>query len=114
MTPSVTASPPAIRHQSEAAFQRAVIEYAQLNGWAVYHTHFSRHSQAGYPDLTLVRGRRLVFAELKTATGRMSAEQQQWLNRLALTGVETFLWRPADWPVIERELGRDLASERAA
>ena len=47
----------------------AVIDLARLRRWLCYHTHDSRHSAAGFPDLLLVRGRRLMAAELKTARG---------------------------------------------
>ena len=73
---------------SEASFQGAVVEYARLRGWLVYHTRDSRGSQPGYPDLTLVRGGRLIFAELKTDTGRVRVEQQAWLAALAFAGAE--------------------------
>lgn len=90
---------------SEAAFQSAILALAQLAGWRVYHTHDSRHSPAGFPDLVMVRGRRLVFAELKSGRGKVSAAQQQWLQALAgVPGAEVRVWRPADWPAIEREL----------
>ena len=42
---------------TEAQFQEAVVQLARLTGWLVYHTFDSRRSQAGYPDLTLLKGR---------------------------------------------------------
>lgn len=101
--------------EAEAAFQAAVIELARLCRWRCYHTHDSRHSAAGFPDLCLVResdresGGRLIFAELKSARGRLRAEQRAWLDALgaSVPGVEAYLWRPADWPAIERVLMRD-------
>jgi len=50
----------------------------------------------GWPDLILVKGRRIIAAELKSDTGRLAPEQQQWLDTLAGAGIETFLWRPSD------------------
>src|SRR5688572_19177552 len=41
--------------QTERAFQAQVVKYARLMGWTAYHTHDSRRSQAGFPDLVLVR-----------------------------------------------------------
>lgn len=79
----------------EREWQAQVVEAARLMGWRVYHTHDSRRSAPGWPDLALVRDR-LVMAELKTETGRVSPEQQQWLALLTAAGVETYLWRPSD------------------
>ena len=89
---------------TEAEWQRQIVEYAELHGWLCYHTHDSRRSQAGYPDLTLVRYGRLVFAELKTQHGRVSREQAVWLNALEGTGARCYLWRPAQWQEVQEVL----------
>lgn len=95
-----------VRAETEAGFMATVTDYARLNGWLVYHTHDSRRSTAGFPDLVLVRAGVLIFAELKTAKGRVSFEQEEWLAALRETHSCVFLWRPADWPEIERALAR--------
>ena len=59
---------------------------------------------AGYPDLTMVRGKRLIFAELKSAKGEPSEDQMIWLALLDHAGAEAYLWRPADIESIERIL----------
>jgi hypothetical protein len=75
--------------------------------WEVYHTHDSRHSPAGFPDLVLVRPPRVIFAELKTATGRVTADQWRWRDLLdGCPGVECYLWRPYDRDEILRVLAR--------
>lgn len=89
---------------SEAQFQRTVIELARLRGWAVYHTHDSRHSEAGFPDLVMARMDRLIFAELKRDGEGPSPYQALWLELLQATPAETFLWHPADWVEIEETL----------
>lgn len=83
---------------SEADLQTAVRDLARLTGWLCYHTHDSRRSDAGFPDLTMVhiRQRRLLFVELKTAKGRLSAAQAGWLDSLSAVGIECAIWRPAD------------------
>lgn len=83
---------------AEAQFLAAVRQLAQLCGWRVYHTHDSRRSEPGFPDLAMVHPgqKRIVFAELKTATGRTTAEQDAWLVDLDAAGAEAYLWRPAD------------------
>ena len=96
--------------QTEAQFLAAVIQYAELKGWMVYHTHDSRRSQPGFPDLTMVRYGMLVFAELKSERGRFTREQIIWIDALDQvsehdTFVSVHCWRPKDWPAIERILG---------
>jgi hypothetical protein len=89
---------------SERDFQAGVVELARLLGWRSYHTHDSRRSAAGFPDLVLVRGKRLVFAELKSETGARSADQRTWLDALGETPAESYLWRPGDWPEVAEVL----------
>lgn len=82
---------------TEAVLQQRVNRLAAVLGFAVYHTHDSRRSQAGYPDCTLLREGRLVFAELKSQRGRVRPEQRVWLDELAkVPGAEVYLWRPVD------------------
>ena len=99
----------AIGTLTEKAFQAQVVALARTLGWQVYHPFDSRRSTPGFPDLTLVRDRRLVFAELKTERGRVTAAQRGWLDALggvaaAADCVEVYLWRPSDWDDIERIL----------
>lgn len=92
---------------TEAEFQAAVIEMAHVTRWRVYHTHDSRRSPHGFPDLVLVRKERLVFAELKSEYGRVTVPQLHWLDALEqVPGVEAFLWRPHNWAEIEKVLAR--------
>lgn len=91
----------------EKDFQQQVIDLAQIAGWLHYHTYDSRRSPAGYPDLSLVRNGRLIYAELKSESGSPSDEQQKWLDELdRVPGVEVYVWRPSDWDEIERVLAR--------
>lgn len=86
---------------SEKQFMAQVIELAHLYKWKTYHTFDSRRSAAGYPDLTLVRGNRCIHAELKSAKGRLTPTQKEWLDALnAVPGVESYCWRPKDWDEI--------------
>lgn len=95
-----------IPRQTEKGFQATVIAFARLHGWTVYHTFDSRRSAAGYPDLTLVKGGRLLFVELKSEAGKTTAAQRAWLCLLgAVPGVEVYEWRPSSWAEIERVLG---------
>ena len=89
---------------TEAQLQDQVLLLAKWTGWASYHPYDSRRSTPGYPDLTLVRGKRLVFAEMKSEKGRISLDQRRWLGWLDDAGVEVYLWRPSDWKDIETAL----------
>ena len=61
------------------------------HGWV---TPLSGHK--GAPDLRMV-GSRLLFAELKSAKGNLSPEQEGWIDRLRGVGAEVYVWRPEDW-----------------
>ena len=84
---------------TEKQFQAAVIELATLCGFHCYHTFNSRRCAAGFPDLVLARNGAVLFVELKTERGRVSKAQREWIEA---TGGE--VWRPTDWPHIERVL----------
>lgn len=101
---------------TEAAFTAFVIGEAQIRGWLVAHFRGVRVQRkngsaywqtpvqgngAGFPDLILVRGSRMIAAELKVGRNVVSAEQRQWLQALGAAGAETYEWRPGGWPEIE-------------
>ena len=90
---------------SEKHFQQQVLDLARLAGFLVYHTHDSRRSAPGFPDLVLVRPPAVLFAELKSEGGRLRPEQEAWLATLEdCPGVQARLWRPGDWLEIEETL----------
>lgn len=106
---------------TEAELQAMVVELAHLAGWMIQHTRPARTADGGwrtpiqghkgFPDLVLVHERhgRVIFAELKSETGRVRPEQREWATALqATTGrsdvVQYRLWRPSDWDDIERTL----------
>jgi hypothetical protein len=95
----------------EADWQEQVVHLATLAGWLCYHTHDSRHSVAGFPDLVLVRAPRLVFAELKvdpptSKRGRPTPVQERWLGTLrGVPSVEVYVWRPPDLEAVALCLG---------
>lgn len=103
-------------HESEAGFTRAVIQLAQLHGWRVMHQRpgLTRSGKwvtaisgdVGFPDLCMVKGTRLLFAELKSAKGKLGPGQQEWLLRLGGAGAECYIWRPKDWADIVECLSR--------
>lgn len=113
---------------SEAQFQRQVVRYADLMGWRVRHDRATNQrsrcrrcrsplvcascatpvtvvrNDAGLLDLLLVRRPRIVWAELKSQRGTMTDDQLATYLELKACGQEVYLWKPSDWPVIERIL----------
>jgi len=81
-----------------------VIDLAHLTGWLCYHTHDSRRSCPGFPDVILVRGTQLLAAELKSERGRVTPAQQGWIDALSRAGIEVHVWRPADFNAIVARL----------
>lgn len=96
---------------TEATLQSSVERLALTLGWLKYHTHDSRRSDAGFPDLVLVKGRRVIFAELKTSHGRHRPDQTKWLQALAAAGQEAYTWRPKHW--INGTIRRALLGEES-
>lgn len=98
-------TPKTVQLLSEAKLQAVVVEAARLYGWLVFHPYDSRRSEPGYPDLTLARNGELIFAELKSDTGRVTDAQQEWLTELGtVAGAEVHVWRPADLDAIHARL----------
>jgi VRR-NUC domain len=90
---------------TEKTWQQTIIDLAHTLGWLTYHTHDSRRSQPGFPDLVLVRDR-IVYAELKDMRRRLTTAQFAWLDDLRRAGGEAYVWRPSDWPQAKRILNR--------
>lgn len=101
---------------TEREFQKAVVDLARLRGWKVAHFHDSRRQvrpgvfvgdrdAAGFPDLVLVhRSHGVAYAELKAERGRPSPEQIGWIQAFHVAGQVAYVWRPSNWPEIERFL----------
>lgn len=84
--------------QTEKAFEAAVVEYAEHQGWKTAHFNDSRREVVnkrtgerkligdkdakGFPDRVFARNGRIVIAELKAENGRLSREQKEWLAAL--------------------------------
>ena len=103
----VTLPPEATEEQLRAKLK----DYAHPRGWLHYHTRKSQGSSPGFPDDCLVHpsGGALILVELKTddQSSQPSAFQRRWLDALAkVTHLETGVYRPQDWPRLERLLQR--------
>lgn len=84
---------------TEKAFTQQVREILGAFGYLEYHTHNSRHSTPGFPDIVALRGRRGIVIELKIhpatqARGRPTLEQRMWLEAFAGVGFESYVVRP--------------------
>jgi len=90
---------------TEAEFQQQIIDTARLLQWRCYHTRDSRGSEAGFPDLVLVRDR-IVHLEVKTETGRLSTEQADWIAAINAAGGTALVVRPSQWEEIVAALKR--------
>jgi hypothetical protein len=87
-----------------------VIETAHIYGWKVAHFRSVpvkrgkrvvwetpvQADGAGFPDLCMVRDRRLIFAELKVGKNKPSDKQREWIALLQVPA-EAYLWHEEDW-----------------
>lgn len=105
---------------SEAEFRAQVDELAAIYGWESMHvdplrgrggiwrtpTHGSLGK--GWPDTVYVnRPRRgLIFVEFKRELGKTTADQDHVLHYLKAAGLEVYVWRPSDFPLIQEVLRR--------
>lgn len=80
---------------SEKELQSGVVEVMKWSGWLTYHTHDSRRSNPGFPDLVGVKDSRIVFIEFKREKGKVSDEQHDWLTRLVEASEDVYLVRPS-------------------
>ncbi len=108
---STLTTSPSLLSATEAEFQTLVIDYAHLMGWRVAHfrpaqSRSGKWSTAmqgdpGFPDLVLARDGVVILAELKSEKGQLSASQLQWS-----IVADALVWRPSDWPEIQKILSR--------
>ena len=90
---------------SEKEYLASVKAVAQALNWKVYHTLRSTGSDKGFLDLVLVRGDTCLFIELKSQKGKVSADQQDWIDALSkVMVVKAGVARPSDWPQLQRLL----------
>lgn len=104
------------RSLSERDWQAQVVDYARMRQWMVAHFRPALTEKgtwltavaadgAGFPDLCMVRGKRIIFSEIKKELGKPTDKQHVWLDRLGFAAegsgtVEVYVWRPSDWPLI--------------
>lgn len=79
----------------EAELQEAVRKMCADLGLFHYHPYSSVRSEPGWPD-SVVIGRRVLFRELKSEYGKLSAAQVQVSYLLKAAGANWKIWRPSD------------------
>jgi hypothetical protein len=99
---------------TEAGFLAQALSLARLRGYRVAHFRPARTRSgwrtpcqadaAGFPDLLLLKGGRMLVAELKVGKGKLTPEQCLWIAAFEAAGVPAYVWRPDDWPAIEEVL----------
>jgi hypothetical protein len=95
-----------IQHMTEAELLNATVKRCQDWGLLWYHSYdYRRVKMAGWPDLVIV-GHGILFRELKSASGSVSADQAAWRRALQASDGNWAVWRPADLESgrIDREL----------
>lgn len=99
---------------SEDDWLGMVTELATLKGWewmhvrpamrqASWRTPTTGSMARGWPDLVLVKGRRILFVELKADRGSVTEDQKRVLDVLR-SAADVDVWRPADWARIVEAL----------
>lgn len=99
---------------TEQEWQTQVLDLAHLYRWMAHHTRpaLNRRGQwatpiqghPGFPDLVLCRGSRVLFVELKSERGLLTADQMAWRDRLLTAGMDWRCWRPKHWPEVQATL----------
>ncbi len=99
----------------ERDFMQEIIAWLEDRGWLVYHTHNSRFSQTGFPDLFCVRKNQAIALEVKAEgkplrKGRVSKRgkwlpgQDEWLAALNHAGVKALAVWPMTWAEVQEVL----------
>lgn len=79
---------------TENELDRAIRRLCKDLNLRLYHTHDSRRSPAGFPDLVIVGPYGVLYIELKSMTGKLRPEQAEWRDDLIAAGQSWHLWRP--------------------
>jgi hypothetical protein len=98
---------------TEEQFYHQVVDLAHIFGWKVAHFRPAQTSKGwrtpvgadgrGFPDLVLAKDSVILFAELKSETGKASPEQGEWLKIL-----NGYLWKPSDIEEIQGILRKGI------
>lgn len=95
-----------LNKQYERFFQAQIIELARILGYRVAHFRPAQNARGdwrtpvaadgkGFPDLVLTGRGKVIFAELKTDSGVLTAEQKEWIQALRDAGhAHVYVWKP--------------------
>lgn len=99
---------------TEQGFLDQVLALARATGWLAHHCRpaLSRggrwatpiQGDAGFPDLVLVKGGRVLFWELKMGENTLEVAQEAWRDALYVADAGYQTLTLADWDYIERTL----------
>lgn len=103
---------PPMHDASEKLFQDKIVQIAKTCGWLTFHAvphqvrpGVWRSDGPGFPDLVLAHPRfGILFAEIKTAKGKLTDAQLQWRSAIIASGHRHEVWRPADMNLIVKVL----------
>ena len=97
------------RALTEKQYQQQIMDLARLRGWMVGHWADSRRQvrpgvfvgdpdSKGVPDLLMAHPKHgVAFVEVKKELGKVSPEQDEWLDRLLDAGAPAVVSRPSGW-----------------
>jgi hypothetical protein len=103
---------------NETELKSIVLNLARRFGWLIHHDlpamnkrgRWATHVEGtvGFPDLVLVSPHhgQCIFVELKSEKGRTTSSQDNWLDALAIAGIECHVVRPSDLEFITHRLTR--------
>jgi VRR-NUC domain len=71
---------------TEDELLQAIYDAALYRGWRIHHDRRSdkaiQQGHSGFPDLVCARNGKVLYFELKSATGKVSPDQTAWLTDL--------------------------------
>lgn len=91
---------------TEKELQSAIVDVLDAYGWRFAHFRPAQaqsgnwmtamQGHIGYPDITAVKGVKILFIELKSEKGKVRPEQDDWLTDLADAYLGVHLVRPSN------------------
>ena len=80
----------------EGDILKQVRDYLRLKGWLVYRIQQGIGAHKGMSDLVAVKAGQVLFIEVKTRTGRLSAYQETFKAEVESQGVQYVVARSVD------------------